>query len=216
MSWQIDLALKGDLQKFMDAEVRAGKAAVTTIVRRRVTNLKNDIRRQIKRAGLSDRLGLSLRGDTYPKRGASLNAAGRVYSKAIVKRKRGISDLIQVLDKGALIMGTYGRKYVAIANPAVVQLGNGVRNRTKSRSPTEFPPGTFLWRPTKKANVAMLVLKRDPTKVAFWLYKVVRLKKKIDIDRAYQKAIASIDFAVVRQWERNSSRVADKFGVDLK
>jgi len=212
MAWQVSLALRGDLQKFMDAEVKAGKRAVTTTIRRRVNRLKNDLRRQVRRAGLKDRLANSVRGDTFPKKGASLNAAGRVYSKAIVKRPGGVTDLIQVLDQGALVQAR-GHKFLAIANPKVVQLGRGTRGFAKQRTPKDFPAGSFLFRPTRKANVALLVKRNDPTKIAFVLVKVVRLKKKIDIARAYLKAVSGLDYAVAEQWERNSLKNAEKFGV---
>lgn len=211
--WQLSLALRGDLQKFLDADLRAGKTAVKSVIRRRTTGLKNNLRRQVKRAGLSDRLGKTIRGDTYPRRGASLNAAGKVFSKAVVKRNRGPVDLITNLDTGSFTIPGPGKKYLAIANPEVVQLGPGVKGRPRARSPSEFPPGTFVFRSTSKARLAVLVKKSEPTKVAFWLVKLVRQQKKIDIERAYQKAIRDIDGLIARTWERNDRKARNRFNV---
>ncbi len=211
MAWELSMALRGELQKFLDAEVKAGKRAVTTVIRRRVNRLKNDLRRQIRRAGLSERLGKTVRGDTYPRRGTSLDAAGRVYSKALVKnRPGGVVDLIQVLDRRTIIQAR-GHEFLAIANPKVVQPGPGTRGFPKARSPKDFPDGTFQFRPTRKANVGLLVKTNDPTKVAFILVRLVRQKKRINIERAYNLAIRGIDDDIVTQWERAEKQVMVRF-----
>ena len=218
MSWQLSLALKGDLQKFMDAEVKAGKQAVTTVVRRRTTSLKSALRRQVARAGLGMRLGKAIQDSTYPRRGTSFNIAGDVYSKAVVKRRTGgrskAHDLITIFDEGATFIPGPGKKFLAIANPAVVQLGPGVKGRPRARSPSEFPKGSLVFRPTNKASVAMLVKRNDPTKVAFWLVKIVRIPKKLDVNKAYQRAIRGIDMAIASTWERNSNKVDNRFNVN--
>ena len=214
MSWQVSLALRGDLQAFMDAEVKAGKQAVTTIIRRRTTQLRNNLRRQVGRARLGDRLGKTIKGQTYPGRGVSLNAAGRVFSKALYKRKGGLVDLIAVFDKKNLLQPTHGPTFLAIPNIKVTGRGTGVRGHPVSKSPQdpEFA-GQLQYRETAKANVSMLVLKRDRTKVAFWLVKIARIGKRLNVDKAYAKAIRNIDQAVATQWERNDKKVRGRFSV---
>lgn len=211
MTWQVSLALRGDLQKFMNAEVKAGKRAVTTTIRRRVNRLKNDLRRQIKRAGLGERLGKTVRGDTFPKRGTSLNAAGRVSSKAIVKRPGGVADLITLLDTGATIKAGAGKALV-IPLPAAGR-GRGVKGDPVSRKPSDFPEGTFSMIPSRNRKTAVLVFRSGAKKgqAGFILARQTRLKKRIDIERAYQKAIRGIDDAIVKQWERNNQKVQDRF-----
>lgn len=213
MTWQISLALRGDLEKFLDAEVKAGKRSVSTVIRRRVNRLKNDLRRQIKRAGLSERLGKTVRGETYPKRGASLNAAGRVFSKAIVKRTGGIADLITLLDTGAVIKAGAGRA-LAIPLPAAGR-GRGVKGDPASKKPGDFPDGTFRLVVSRDRKTAVLVFRSGPRQgeAAFILVRQVRLKKRINIERAYQKAIRGIDDDIVRQWERNNRNIQDRFGL---
>ena len=214
MSWQVSLALRGDLQKFMDAEVLAGKSAVSGVIGRRTIQLRNNLRRQVGRAKLGERLGKTIKHKTYPERGFSLNATGRVFSKAIYKRKGGIVDLISVFDKKNLLQPTHGPTYLAIANQKVAGRGTGVRGHPRAKSPQdpEFK-GQLQFRETSKANIAMLVLKRDRTKVAFWLVKVARIGKRLDVDKAYAKAIRNIDQAVATRWERNDKKVRDRFSV---
>jgi len=212
----VSLALRGNLQAFLDAEVKAGRSAVTTIIRRRTTNLKNNLRRQIVRAGLGIRLGKTIQGNTFPKRGSSLNAAGLVYSKALYKRPGGVVDLITVFNQENLLFAKRGRKWIPIPNPAVVGTGTGTKHNPVSKSPSdpEFK-GKLFFRRTSKANVAILALKSDPKKVAFWLVKTGKLHKRLDLDKAYNKAISGLDEAVAKQWETNSEKAKQRFNVDI-
>jgi hypothetical protein len=68
----------------MAAEVKAGEKAVTAAMREAGTGLKTAWRGQITGAGLGRRLANSIRSQTYPKAGESLNAAALVWSKAPV------------------------------------------------------------------------------------------------------------------------------------
>ena len=215
MTWQVSLALRGDLQAFLDAEVKGGKAAVTTIIKRRATNLKNNLRRQVLRAGLGVRLGKTIQSNVYPKRGTSLNAAGLVRSKALYKRPGGLVDLITVLDEATTVRAGVG-KALAIPLPAAGR-GRGVKNDPVSRKPSDWPAGTFAFIPNKDGKTALLIFKSGPRKgqAAFILVKHVRFKKRINIEKAYAKAIRNIDDAVVAQWERNSTKAEQRFGVDI-
>ena len=212
MTWEISMAWRGELEKFRTAELKAGQQAVTTIIRRRTTNMKNDLRRQIRKAKLSDRLGKTVRGDVYPKRGSSLNAAGVVRSAAITKRANGIVDIITVLDEGAVIKARAGRFLAFPISPRVK--GRGVKGDPVSRSPASFPAGSFIFKPSRNGN-GVLVFASNPTEVAFVLVRQVRLKKRIDIDKAYAKAIRNIEDAIAQQWERNDTRVQTRFEVNL-
>jgi len=216
MTWQVSLALRGNLQAFLDAEVKGGKSAVTTVIRRRTNALRNNMRKQIADAGLGNRLGKTVKSLTYPERGASLNAAGIVFSKATYKRPRGIVDLITVFDQENLLSAKYGRKWIPIPNKAVTGEGTGVRGHPFSKSPSdpEFKDKLFF-RKTSKANVAILALKSDPTKVAFWLVKIGRLHKRLDVNKLYMRAIRNIDEAVAKTWERNSNKARSRFNVDI-
>ena len=71
-----------DLAALMAAEIKAGEKAVSTATREAGTGLKTAWRGQITGAGLGQRLAKSIRSQSYPKAGASLNAAALVWSKA--------------------------------------------------------------------------------------------------------------------------------------
>lgn len=81
---KLKLDITPDLVAAMAAEVRAGEKAVTAAMREAGTGLKTAWRGQITGAGLGRRLANSIRSQTYPKAGESLNAAALVWSKAPV------------------------------------------------------------------------------------------------------------------------------------
>ncbi len=74
----------GDLGRIMAEEVRAGEKAVTVSMRQAGEGLKAAWRAQVVGAGLGRRLAGSIRSQTYPRSGQSLNAAVVVWSKAPV------------------------------------------------------------------------------------------------------------------------------------
>jgi hypothetical protein len=72
---KLKLDITPDLVAAMAAEVKAGEKAVTAAMREAGTGLKTAWRGQITGAGLGRRLANSIRSQTYPKAGESLNAA---------------------------------------------------------------------------------------------------------------------------------------------
>jgi len=77
---KLKLDITPDLVAAMAAEVKAGEKAVTAAMREAGTGLKTAWRGQITGAGLGRRLANSIRSQTYPKAGESLNAAALVWS----------------------------------------------------------------------------------------------------------------------------------------
>ncbi|TCP58584.1 hypothetical protein EV663_12131, partial [Rhodovulum bhavnagarense] len=78
---KLKLDITPDLVAAMATEVKAGEKAVTAAMREAGTELKTAWRGQITGAGLGRRLANSIRSQTYPKAGESLNAAALVWSK---------------------------------------------------------------------------------------------------------------------------------------
>ena len=78
---RLKLDIRPDLVAMMAAEVAAGERAVSAAMRQAGTVLKLAWRGQIVGAGLGARLANSIRSETFPKVGASLNAAALVWSK---------------------------------------------------------------------------------------------------------------------------------------
>jgi len=222
MTWQVSLALQGNLQKFLDGEVKAGRKAVFGVINRRKNNLKNNLRRQVVKnfnkgkKGGGQRLANTIRDWINPEKEFAKEITAYVFSKALYKRPGGVVDLITLYDTGGIQIGSRGKKYNAIANPAVVGTGGGgTRGHPIQKSPSdpEFK-GLLFFRTTSRANLAILSLKSDPDKVAFWLVKVARYRKRIDINRAYNRSIRNIEEAVATTWERESRKNSIKFDVD--
>lgn len=115
---QFKLDLQPDLVAMMKAEIEAGERAVTAAMGQAGLGLKAAWRSQITGAGLGQRLANTIRNQTYPKAGASLNAAALVWSQAPV--------IIGAHEKGALIRGRNGF-CLAIPLPAAGKAARGAR-----------------------------------------------------------------------------------------
>ncbi|MEC7258398.1 MAG: DUF6441 family protein, partial [Pseudomonadota bacterium] len=72
---KLKLDITPDLVAAMAAEVKAGEKAVTAAMREAGTGLKSSWRMQITGAGLGRRLANSIRNQTFPRAGESLDAA---------------------------------------------------------------------------------------------------------------------------------------------
>ena len=116
MKLKLDIA--PDLVAAMAAEVKAGEKAVTAAMREAGAGLKTAWRSQITGAGLGRRLANSIRSQTYPKAGESLNAAALVWSKAPV--------IVGAHDTGPLIRSKNGF-WLAIPFPAAGKSTRGGR-----------------------------------------------------------------------------------------
>lgn len=79
---KLKLGVDLDIVSMMCEEIAAGEKAVTAAMRDAGTGFKTAWRGQITGAGLGRRLANSIRSQTYPKAGESLNAAALVWSKA--------------------------------------------------------------------------------------------------------------------------------------
>ena len=93
--------------------------SVTAGMRAVMDGLKQDLRDDVREAGLGQRLANTWRGQTFPKAGASAEAAAYVTSNA--------PKLIDAFDRGAVITAR-NRRYLAIPTPEA-----GVRHLSKRR-----------------------------------------------------------------------------------
>ena len=79
MKLSVDLP---DFRKFVvDAEAAVGKQ-LTAAMRDVVKGMKDDLREQVRRAGMGNKLAYTWQGDAYPKSGKSLSPSAYVFSKA--------------------------------------------------------------------------------------------------------------------------------------
>ena len=125
---KLRLDIMPDLVAAMAAEVKAGEKAVTAAMREAGTGLKSSWRTQITGAGLGRRLANSIRNQTFPRAGESLDAAALVWSKAPI--------IVGAHDTAPLIRSKDGF-YLAIPTEAAGRIAPALR----ISSPRSEPAG---------------------------------------------------------------------------
>ena len=203
---KLGLDTSSDLVAVMAAEVKAGEKAVTAAMREAGTGLKSNWRGQITQAGLGRRLGNSIRNQTYPKVGESLDAAALVWSKAPV--------IVGAHDTGPLIRSKDGF-WLAIPTEAA---GKGARGGRITPGEWERRRGLrlrFVYRRTGPSLLVaegrlntkgQAVVSRSKTgrgKVTapiFLLVPQVKLPKRLDLARDAERSLTSLPGLIVANW----------------
>lgn len=206
MGLELRLAITGDLRKTLTALAQAEANGVHTVIRRRTTQLKTALRKQVVRAGLGERLANAIRSEVMPPRGPAphVDTRGRVFSKALAKRPGGLVDLITVFDQGATIRA-FGHELLALPLPAA-----GRRGRRGARStPADFPKGELVV--IKSSNGTLLLIDRETKTPMFLLVRRVHVRKRLTVQAAYAKAMQGLDEAVAKEIERRMAKLG--FGV---
>jgi len=203
---KLKLYITPDLVAAMAAEVKAGEKAVTAAMREAGAGLKTAWRGQITGAGLGRRLANSIRSQTYPKAGESLNAAALVWSKAPV--------IVGAHDVGPLIRSKDGF-WLAIPTPAA-----GTSSRGGRITPGEWERRRglrlrFVFRRTGPSLLVaegrlnsrgLGVASRSKTgrgKVTapiFLLVSQVKLPKRLNLARDADRALDSVPGLIVANW----------------
>jgi len=203
---KLKLNITPDIVAMMAAEVAAGERAVSAAMREAGTGLKTAWRVQITGAGLGRRLANSIRSQTYPKVGDSLNAAALVWSKA--------PEIIGAHDTGPLIRSKDGF-WLAIPTEAA---GRGVRGGRITPGEWERRRGLrlrFVYRRTGPSLLVaegrlntkgQAVVSRSKTgrgvvtAPIFLLVPQVRLPKRLDLARDAERAVDSVPRLIVAKW----------------
>ncbi len=184
---RIGLAVQGRLDQAMQQELHAAEKAVTVSIRRVASGLKNEMRRQVKRAGMGEGLARAWRSRSYPHRGFSLDAKGVVW---------GAAKYLHVFETGATIRAQ-GAKWLAIPTAHVGRLGN---RRLKVK---DFRSARLQFLPTRDPNVARLVHRAGmQDTLLFWLVKQVHVKKTLDFRGASEKWLDKLPGYIVTAWNR--------------
>lgn len=124
-------AIQGDLKDFLEGELTDLAREVRLAVNAAAEGLRDELRAQVRAAGLGPGLEKAWRSEVYPKgRTRTLKPAGLVYSKATV--------LHQAYIEGPTIVA--GAKYLVIALPAAVAMGFGFSSEL-SRGNRGIPAG---------------------------------------------------------------------------
>jgi hypothetical protein len=187
-------------------DIATGKKAVTKAVGDVGTSLKIAWRGQITGAGLGARLSRTIRSELYPKGQPSLNAAALIWSKAPV--------IVGAHDTGPLIRSKDGF-WLAIPTAAA---GKSARGGRISPGEWERRRGLRLRFIYRRSGPSLLVAEgrlntrglgvasrsktgRGLTTVPiFLLVRQVKLRKRLDLDRAAKAAQDGIPGAIVANW----------------
>ncbi len=203
---KLKLDVTPDIVAVMAAEAKAGEKAVTAAMREAGTGLKTAWRGQITGAGLGRRLANSIRSQTYPKAGESLNAAALVWSKAPV--------IVGAHDTGPLIRSKDGF-WLAIPLPAA---GKGRRGAKLTPGEWERRRGMRLRFVYRRRGPSLLVAdgrlntkglavasrsktgRGRATVPIFLLVPQVKLPKRLNLDRDAERALDSVPGLIVANW----------------
>ncbi|MET4129950.1 DUF6441 family protein [Roseovarius sp. MBR-6] len=203
---KLKLDITPDLVAAMAAEVKAGEKAVTAAMREAGTGLKTAWRGQITGAGLGRRLANSIRSQTFPKAGESLNAAALVWTKAPV--------IIGAHDTGPLIRSKDGF-WLAIPTPAA---GKSSRGGRITPGEWERRTGLRLRFVFRRRGPSLLVAEgrlntkgravasrsktgRGLTTVPiFLLVPQVKLRKRLDLARDAERVVDGVPGRIVAKW----------------
>ena len=203
---KLNIAVAHNLAGMMTAEIKAGEKAVTKAVSEAGTVLKTSWRGQITGAGLGARLSRSIRSELYPKGQPSLNAAALVWSNAPV--------IVGAHDSGPLSRSKKGF-WLAIPTAAA---GKSARGGRISPGEWERRRGVRLRFIYRRSGPSLLVAEgrlnsRGPgvasrsktgrgltTVPIFLLVPQVKLRKRLNLDRAAKAAQDRIPAAIVANW----------------
>ena len=208
---KLKLDIEPDIVAMMQAEVAAGERAVTAAMREAGTGLKAAWRLQVTGAGLGTRLANTIRSQTFPKSGESLDAAALVWSQAPV--------IVGAHDTGPLIRSKDGF-WIAIPLPAA---GKSLRGGRITPGEWERRRGLRLRFVYRRSGPSLLVAdgrlnnrglgvasrsktgRGRATVPIFLLVPQVKLPKRLDLDRDADSVQGSLPGLIVANWVEGRS-----------
>ena len=203
---KLHLELRPQMVDLMAAEIKAGEQAVSSAMRAAGRDLKAAWRGQITQAGLGRRLANTIRTQTYPKTGESLNAAALVWSKA--------PEIIGAHDRGALIRSREGM-WLAIPMAAA---GRGPKGGRITPAEWERRRGLRLRFVYRRRGASLLVAdgrlnsrglgvasrsktgRGRATVPIFLLVPQVKLAKRLDLARDVERTGIRLPRGIVTSW----------------
>lgn len=217
----LKVALEGNLERVFEEELRETRRALTTAVVETGTALRNQLRAQVRQGGLGRKLEKAWRMERYPRRGTSLSPAVLVFSKA--------TRIHAAFDRGGTIRTKNAEWLVIPLAPAVRQKFDRSFAKSKSTSqPRKFSDVDAAIRrfgklrfvkvdsrtalliadnATKTGRVSKATRRRKGSRGVpiFLLKKQVRLDKKLNIDRVFDRAPALLARKVARELGQNAA-----------
>lgn len=210
----LSLAVRGDLRKVLDEERKGLAAAVTRGVEAAGVALRDDLRSQVRAAGLGDRVAKAIRAQRYPKGGNSLRAAAQIFSRLVRKDPRyGTIDVLDAFSRARIIAGREGQ-WLAIPTDAARQIV-GVRRSRRDLTPVNVEAAinqdlVFVRDPNSRTRAFLVIAEGRVSRagriragfagkrskattdvrnvVVFILVRQVRMQPKIDLTSAAVRA----------------------------
>ena len=201
------------LQAELHDEYLAGEKAVSRAMDIAGRRVKSAWRRQIKGAGLGNRLSNTIRAKRYPVGTTSMNATALIWSKA--------PEIIGAHDRGALIRSSEGF-WLTIPLPAAGKAARGKkmtpgewerRNGARLRFVYRRGRPSLLVADTARVGKRGVALKKrgrrrkrdgilsgEQTVPIFILVPQVKLRKRLDLASAAEQIARSIPNSIVNGW----------------
>lgn len=182
-------ALEGNLEEYLDKELKKAETAVTRGISSATTQLKETMRSQVKAAKLGSRLAYTWRGDVFPKSSSSLKTAGVVYSKA--------EKIMESFEYALVIRGKDGF-WLAIPTPAIPKR---IGNKKITPELYERRKGVRLRFVYRDNGTSLLVHEQKrKTIIAFWLVKQAKMPKLINFTTESQKMESLLPSFILANW----------------
>ncbi|MFQ5443622.1 MAG: DUF6441 family protein [Candidatus Zixiibacteriota bacterium] len=204
---RFEAAIRGNLNQVIAAELKSAEIAVTAGVKEVTLGLKEELRTDIRRSGLGDRLAKAVRSKLFPKGKKSINAAGFIFSKA--------PKLHNIFSKGGVIRPT-SKKLLAVPLDNVPKQGK--RRLTPATWPRNFPlkfvkrkgkppllvaegiaatSGATVRKGTDKQRARG---KRATSVPMFILVPKVTIKKRFEFEKTAAKWINRLPDLILKNW----------------
>ena len=126
----------GPLLKEIEGDIAK---AVTGGIAEATEGLKQELRDQVRSVGLGNRVANAWRGQVFPRKSESIEAAGLVWSRA--------PNIVEAYDKGTTVRGRGGRRYLWLPTksvPLVPTGGKDVRRRRATPPEVEARFGKLI------------------------------------------------------------------------
>lgn len=216
-SLELKLAVRGRLRETIAAEEAAAARGFTSGIRLATEALKLDLRQQAIQAGLGRRVANSWRSKVYPTPGASLGAAGVVFSRAshIIEGHEGA--LIRSADGFYLAIPTDAAPKKVLGKrvtPGSLERAWGIRLRMvpgggrggRAGRPALLVADLRQRRGKRGGFAAPSIAARRPQKLMtvplFVLLPQVRLKRRLDTEAVFTRAADGLALTVAATMER--------------
>ncbi len=196
---RLQLALAGKLRKVGPQVERVWRDSCAAVFTRRITQLKNAIRKEIVASGLGERLAKTVRSRLFKTSAGELG--GAVFSNALLKRPGGVVDLLTAFQRQITITGS--GKFLAIP---LTNRKSSADNRRRA-TPEDFPAGTFDLVPLLRRGNYLLTEKTTGDAVFLLVRRVTIGKRLSSFATQVARANRGIDAACAKEAQARLEKI---------